>query len=257
MKSVATKKGIKNYLTSPFDVEVFSTLKSSNLTAKERIKESGKSEFVIVAREQTGGRGRFERRFFSPKDCGAYFSAVVAPKENQIPFITPICALATANAIREICEKDAKIKWVNDVYVEDKKCAGILCEAVASEKSSVIDRIVIGIGINLVEPKGGFEESIKDKVCAVGEGVCDVANRLIAKTIDNICAYLENFDKAAIAKEYKESSMLVGKNIVVCRVGKNDENAIVKDIDDECRLVVEYSGGGIERLDGGEVSVRW
>ena len=51
--------------------------------------------------------------------------------------------------------------------------------------------------------------------------------------------------------------MLVGKNIVVCRVGKNDENAIVKDIDGECRLVVEYSGGGIERLDGGEVSVRW
>ena len=53
------------------------------------------------------------------------------------------------------------------------------------------------------------------------------------------------------------STMLVGNNIVVCRVGKNDENAIVKDIDGECRLVVEYHGGGIERLDGGEVSVRW
>lgn len=68
MKAVVTKKGICKYLASPFEVEVFATLKSSNLTAKDIIKETKKSDFVVVAREQTGGRGRFERKFFSPKD---------------------------------------------------------------------------------------------------------------------------------------------------------------------------------------------
>ena len=68
MKKAVTKNGICKYLTSPFDVEVFATLKSSNLTAKDEIKETKKSNFVVVAREQTGGRGRFERKFFSPKN---------------------------------------------------------------------------------------------------------------------------------------------------------------------------------------------
>lgn len=67
MKSIATKSGISKYLTSPFDVEVFDTLKSSNLTAKDEIKRTGRTNFVIVAIEQTGGRGRFERKFFHPK----------------------------------------------------------------------------------------------------------------------------------------------------------------------------------------------
>ncbi len=244
-------------MTSPFDVEVFDTLSSSNLTAKDEVLTSDRTNFVVVAREQTGGRGRFERKFFSPKDCGAYFSAVVTPSEEQVEYITPLCAVATAKAIREICQKNAQIKWVNDVFVDSKKCVGILCEAVASQNSSKIDRIVMGIGINIIEPRGGYDESIKDIVGAVGDGVENAANRLIAKTLDNIWDMLSSFDPSKIAKEYKDLSMLIGKNVVVCRVAKDDKCAKVCNIDEKCRLVVEYEDGDIESLDGGEVRIKW
>lgn len=257
MKSIATKSGISKYLTSPFDVEVFDTLKSSNLTAKDEIKRTGRTNFVIVAREQTGGRGRFERKFFSPKDCGAYFSAVITPKSEQTEYITPLCAVATANAIRRVCDKDAKIKWVNDVYVGSKKCVGILCEAVASRNSANIDRIVMGIGINLFEPKCGYDDEIKDIVGVVGEEIEDVSSKIIATTLDNIWNLLEHFDKRQIAKEYKELSMLIGKTVRVCRVERQDETAKVCDVDEKCRLVVEYEDGKIENLDGGEVRIKW
>ena len=257
MKSVATKKGISKLLTSPFDVEVFDTLSSSNLTAKDQVLTFGRTNFVVVAREQTGGRGRFERKFFSPKDCGAYFSAVVTPSEEQVEYITPLCAVATAKAIREICQKNAQIKWVNDVFVDSKKCVGILCEAIASQNSSKIDRIVMGIGINIIEPRGGYDESIKDIVTAVGRGVKNAANRLIAKTLDNIWDMLSSFAPSKIAKEYKDLSMLIGKKVVVCRVAKDDKCAKVCNIDEKCRLVVEYEDGNIESLDGGEVRIKW
>lgn len=257
MKSVVTKKRIAKYLTSPFDVEVFRTLKSSNLTAKEAIFASKRSNFVIVAREQTGGMGRFDRKFCSPKDCGAYFSAVITPKTEQIEYITPLCAVATANAIRKVCNKDAEIKWVNDIYVGTKKCVGILCEAVASRNSANIDRIVMGIGINLFEPKCGYDDEIKDIVGVVGEEIEDLSNKIIATTLDNIWNLLEHFDKRQIAKEYKEMSMLIGKTVRVCRVEKKDETAKVCDIDDKCRLVVEYEDKRKESLDGGEVSIKW
>ncbi len=257
MKKAVTKNGICKYLTSPFDVEVFATLKSSNLTAKDEIKETKKSNFVVVAREQTGGRGRFERKFFSPKDCGAYFSAVADVDEEKLEYITPLCAVATANAICDICGKNAQIKWVNDVFVDGKKCVGILCEAVASEISSNIDRVVMGIGINLFEPKGGFDQSVKDRIGIVGEGVFDVGNRIIAKTLDNIYELLSNFDKQRIADEYRRRSMLIGKTVTVCKVEKEDKTAKVCDIDEKCRLVVEYRGGQIETLDSGEVRIKW
>ena len=257
MRKAVTKNGICKYLTSPFDVEVFATLKSSNLTAKDEIKETKKSNFVVVAREQTGGRGRFERKFFSPKDCGAYFSAVADVDAEKLEYITPLCAVATANAICDICGKNAQIKWVNDVFVDGKKCVGILCEAVASEISSNIDRVVMGIGINLFEPKGGFDQSVKDRIGIVGEGVFDVGNRIIAKTLDNIYELLSNFDKQRIADEYRRRSMLIGKTVTVCKVEKEDKTAKVCDIDDKCRLLVEYQGGQIEALDSGEVRIKW
>lgn len=74
-----------------------------------------------MAREQTKGRGRFERKFYSPKDAGVYFSIAITPKtREEIAFYTPICAIATADAVRSVCGKNALVKWVNDVYVDGK-----------------------------------------------------------------------------------------------------------------------------------------
>lgn len=254
MKSIATKNGIKKLLNTPIEVEVFDTINSTNLYAKNLIKNGKNDEFLVVAREQSGGRGRFDRKFYSPKDCGIYFSIVLHPSDMQeLALLTPLCGVATVNAIKKTLDKDTKIKWVNDIYFEGKKCTGILCEAVSVEGK--IQSVVLGIGVNLCEKDGGADEEIKDIVSFVGDGSEDLANRLIASIVNEICALHKSFDKAQIVADYKKHSFLIGKEVEVSVVARENCKATVIDIDENCNLVVRYENGEIETLSSGEARV--
>lgn len=253
MKEILSKNAIEKSLSSAFKVEVFDVVPSTNTIAKECAK-SGKTNFIIVSRSQTAGRGRFTRRFISPMDCGIYFSVVITPKSSEeISFITPLCAVACCKAIRALTRKNAQIKWVNDVYVDGKKCAGILCEGVSSERAE-IDRIVMGIGVNIVEKDGGVDEEIKDIAGYIGEVS---PNELLSSIVNEMTAMLADFDKNYIAKQYKALSFLIGKKVVVSKCEDAiDGVATVEDIDDECRLNVRYEDGQRESLAMGEVRIK-
>ena len=233
---------------------VFDTLDSTNAYAKSALKDGEKEDFLVVSREQTKGRGRFERKFYSPKDAGVYFSLVVTPNTEEVfAFYTPICAIATADAVRSVCGKNALVKWVNDVYVDGKKCSGVLCEA--TSKNGEIDKVVMGIGVNLYEKNGGFDEEIKDKACAVADGVENAANRIVAAIVNEIRELIENFDKEYIVAKYRRLSMLIGKKIEVCKEENSSEKAIAVDIDENCGLIVRYEDGKEENLRIGEVKI--
>lgn len=255
MKQPANRFEIEKRLEKPLKVLVFDSLDSTNTLAKAMLKDGENDDFLIVAREQTKGRGRFERKFYSPKDAGVYFSLVVTPKTGEeIAFYTPICAIATADAVRSVCGKNALVKWVNDVYVDGKKCAGILCEATSS-KNGEIDKVVMGIGVNLYEKDGGFDEEIKDKACAVADGVENASNRIVATIVNEIRELIENFDKEYIVAKYRRLSMLIGKKIKVCKEENSAEKAIAVDIDENCGLIVRYGDGKEENLRIGEVKI--
>lgn len=83
---------------------------------------------VLIAQEQTGGKGRLQRRFFSPPGTGIYMSVILRPCifAADCLFITTASAVAVAEAIKEVCGKDARIKWVNDVYCDGKRCVEFL-----------------------------------------------------------------------------------------------------------------------------------
>lgn len=255
MKQPANRFEIVKCLEKPLKVLVFDSLDSTNTRAKAMLKDGENDDFLIVAREQTKGRGRFERKFYSPKDAGVYFSLVVTPKtREEIAFYTTICAIATADAVRSVCGKNALVKWVNDVYVDGKKCSGILCEATSS-KNGEIDKVVMGIGVNLYEKDGGFDEEIKDKACAVADGVENAANRIVATIVNEIRELIENFDKEYIVVKYRRLSMLIGKKIEVCKEENSAEKAIAVDIDENCGLIVRYGDGKEENLRIGEVKI--
>ena len=255
MEQPANRFEIEKRLEKPLKVLVFDSLDSTNTRAKAMLKDGENDDFLIVAREQTKGRGRFERKFYSPKDAGVYFSLVITPKtQEEIAFYTPICAIATADAVRSVCGKNALVKWVNDVYVDGKKCAGILCEATSS-KNGEIDKVVMGIGVNLYEKDGGFDEEIKDKACAVADGVENASNRIVATIVNEIRELIENFDKEYIVAKYRRLSMLIGKKIEVCKEENSAEKAIAVDIDENCGLIVRYGDGKEENLRIGEVKI--
>ena len=106
------------------------------------ILEGQKEGFTVLSGEQTGGRGRTGRSFYSPADTGVYMSLLLRP-ENCSPVVavkfTTMAAVAACRAIEMVSQKKAQIKWVNDVFIEDKKVCGILTEgAVSLEKGSRI-----------------------------------------------------------------------------------------------------------------------
>ena len=97
MKQIVSVDGIKRYMTADFSVEVFDVVSSTNTIVKERAKQ-GEKDVLVVAREQTSGRGRFTRKFFSPKDAGVYFSFAIEPTcADEISFVTPMCEIGRAS----------------------------------------------------------------------------------------------------------------------------------------------------------------
>ncbi len=126
----------------------FDSIDSTNLEAMRQARAGAPEGLCIIAREQTRGRGRHGRNWLSAKDAGLYFSAVLRPHIDlsSWPLITLMSALAVTDALSGNCALSADIKWPNDLIVDQRKLAGILCETVETNSGYAV---VVGIGINL------------------------------------------------------------------------------------------------------------
>ncbi len=249
----ATK--IKSYLNE--DIKIF-TVKETASTNDElkKMALSGEKETVLfVADKQTAGRGRKGRSFFSPEGTGIYMSLLLHPElsAEECTLITPLCAVATAEAIEEVTEVQSTIKWVNDILVDGKKVAGILTEGAFARNGA--EYVIVGIGINLTEPEGGFPEEIKDIAGAVTENSDGLRERLIAETVNRFMHHLRNIKSRTFISLYRERLFFLGKEITVISPD-GDYKAYARDIDNMCRLIVCTESGETKVLGSGEISVK-
>jgi BirA family biotin operon repressor/biotin-[acetyl-CoA-carboxylase] ligase len=212
---------------------------------------------VVVADQQTAGRGRQGHSFWSPKSLGLYFSLLIRPKSTElISRMTPAAAVAAVQAIEETAHITPGIKWVNDLFLGGKKVCGILTEASINFETGVPDWVILGIGFNVYLPEGGFPPELKDIAGAITETRSqNLRSRITAeflKSFHRICSDLNNSE---YSEEYKRRSLLLGQRIDVL---KSDcpVPATAIDIDEECRLIVRYDDQSTEVLSSGEVSVR-
>ncbi len=251
-----TKKGIEKYLKSNFfTIDVKRCVSSTNSVLKQRA-ESLVSGYVLLARKQTAGRGRFDRKFFSPKDSGVYFSILTHPSDIELAkMLTVIAAVSVSRAVESLAFCDAPIKWVNDVYYGGKKCAGILTEAQIDEIGEV-KHAVVGIGVNVATPKGGFDKEIADIASAINLKIEDAKNKLVALILANFEDLYVNFDKKAVVDEYIERSFIIGKEVEVCKQECDATLATVQAIDENCNLIVKYANDTTETLCAGEVRIK-
>ncbi len=251
-KDKVSAKGIKKYLDTDAEIMVIPETASTNTLMRE---ESGKAEgFVIIANSQTHGRGRMGHSFYSPKDTGIYMSILLRPDATDTDSITTIAAVAACDAIAQVTGLDPKIKWVNDIFINNKKVAGILTEAVY-RTDNTLDCIILGIGINAYAPEGGFPESIRNIADAVYDRQKkDGKNRLAAEFINKFMSYYKA--PADYVDIYRSRCLVIGKEIsVISPTTTRDAKAL--DIDDRCRLIVQYPDGTTEALASGEVSVKF
>ncbi len=245
-------------LAADFQLEVRQTVTSTNILAKEAAAKGAKEGTVIIAREQTEGRGRMGRSFYSPDSSGIYFSIILRPTLNleDSLLITTSTAVAVAKAIEAIAQVRASIKWVNDIFVEDKKVCGILTEASLNFESGGLEYAVVGIGINTWTQ--GFPEEIQKTAGSLFQGKpgnSPVTSMLVAEVLNNIAGSMDSLTDKKYLEEYRKRSFLLGKDILVLK-GKDITPAKAINIDEKARLVVEYGDHTIEALVSGEVSTR-
>ncbi len=238
------------------DILIFDSVTSTNTLLKEMADKKVKEGVAILARAQTAGKGRMGRFFFSPPRTGIYMSILLRPDfpAQDLKFLTPMAAVAVSKAIEKISGDTTEIKWVNDIYMKDKKVCGILTEA--SIKEDKINYAIIGIGVNLEPPKSGFPKEIKSVAGGIFEKAPEGAFECLYKEIyDNILSYYRKFkDKKFIGEYIKKCTYLKGREITVSD-GDNTYTAVADIPDLECRLKVTDSSGKEMLLYSGEANI--
>lgn len=242
--------------TDNLTVEVYQEVTSTNTLLKQRGHNGAPHGLVIVAESQTAGRGRMGREFFSPDQTGIYFSVLLRPdlSPNDSLFITTSAAVACAKVLERISGKTAQIKWVNDIYMDERKVCGILTEA--SFAQGKIDYAVLGIGINLYTPIDGFPVEIINKAGSVlDKQETDLRGLIVAEALNEFFKLYKNIEKREFIDEYRKRSILDGKSVNVI---KHDciTPATALFIDSDLSLAVRYESGEIEHLTSGDVSIR-
>ncbi len=264
---ILSAQGIRKYLrvsrqqVSDPDIFVLDTAVSTNAVVREGADGGMPEGYTVLSNEQSAGRGRLGRSFFSPRGTGIYMSMLLRPgncSPGQAVRITTMAAVAVCEAIEAVSGEQAQIKWVNDIYVRDKKVCGILTEGSFGLESGLLEYAVLGVGINVYQPEGGFPEELLDIAGAVlTDRREDVKNRLAAEFLNHFYGYYggQGHGTADYVEEYRRRSLVTGKRIAVLS-GNETRGAVALGIDDECGLLVRYDDGGEACLSSGEISIR-
>lgn len=256
---IISADSIKKYLTVPINnIEVYKTVTSTNDLAKQYALDLKPEGTVIVAREQTAGRGRKGRSFYSPMSTGVYISVLLRPEltAEKTLYITTAAAVAVAKAIEKISGKEAKIKWVNDIFVDGKKVCGILTEGAIDFETGKMQYAVLGIGVNIKKPENDFPSEIQNIAGSVFDTTDkEVSSIIVAEILNNFMNYYKNLASKPFYEEYKKRMFLIGKHLTVYS-GKDSYPAVAIDLDEELSLIVKDENGNIKKLNTGEVSIK-
>lgn len=246
---------INGHLGNP--IIVLDETGSTNELAKTYAKEGATQGTVLIARRQTAGKGRMGRSFYSP-DSGLYMTVILRPKitiERSL-LLTSMAGVAVVRTIRKLTGFCAKIKWVNDIYLDGKKLAGILAES-ALNSDGTIRYMVLGIGIN-VHTKS-FPEEIAKTVTSlsVGDHAAQVdINYLAAQILNELSGlYGEQMCNRAYLAEYREYSCVLGRTVKMIQ-GDQEEMVLAVGITDDAGLIVRRTDGSEIMLNSGEISLR-
>ena len=211
---------------------------------------------LVVAEEQTAGRGRFGRAWFSPRGAGLYFTVILRPKLTpaSAPILTLLTGVAVAEVLREITDLPADLRWPNDVLIRDKKCAGILVEMTAQPER--VEHVQVGLGVNV------NQKEMPQELAAEATSLCREAGRafsrleIVAGIIKRIEHYYQRFraeGTASIIERFSAlSSYARGKRVQVTDGARTIAGETVG-LSPEGMLLVQRDDGQVEPVLAGLV----
>ncbi len=219
---------------------------STNDYAKRLARKGEREGAVIIAEEQSKGRGRLERKWISPRG-GLYLSLIVRPnlQSHALIGVTLLAGLAVVKAIESLYKiPGVGLKWPNDLYVGEKKIGGILSEM--EGEADRVHYIVIGVGINANSsvqadiPTSSLKKEIGEEI-----NIAELAKKILIE----LESLYEEFEKGStdFLKDYREYSHTIGKDVRIELPGRNIEGKAVN-VNDEGALVLKLPGGSIEKI---------
>ncbi len=259
--NVLSPENIRRYLDSGLRdvaIEVREEVTSTNTVLKAIAEQGGREGMVVIAEHQTQGKGRLGRSFYAPKKTGLYMSVLLRPaiSAEQSLAITTAAAVAVAEAIDQVTGQRAQIKWVNDVYLYGAKVCGILTEAALDFENGKLNYAVLGMGVNIQEPPGGFPAQLQGVAGAIFKGPAPAGarTRLAAGILNRFFGYYRALPEQVFMQEYRERSLLTGMEICF-QQGSRTWEGVVTGVDEEARLLVRLEDGRIKAFGAGEVSI--
>ena len=231
---------------------------STNNVAKKLADEGAPEGTIVVAEEQTGGRGRINRLFLSPFAKGVWFSLILRPNipPMEVSKMTLLAAVAVARAIRHHGLTDCGIKWPNDILVKGRKMVGILTELNGSAEK--VNYIIMGIGVNTGITAEDLSKDLQPIVTSFAREGVRVSRLALLETLlkeieglyQTVCR--EGF--APILAEWRALSCMLGQDVTVTSIDKTFSGKAV-DIDENGNLLVA-TPEGVEVVMAGDIHVR-
>lgn len=242
------KKKIEKNLSPDITVRTYDSIDSTNNEAKRRA-GIDRGVCLYASTHQTAGRGRRGHDFYSPRDTGLYMtlSLPLGGALASVQMVTCAAAVAVCEAAEQLSDHHPQIKWVNDIYVDGKKVAGILTELVSDSENRPA-AVIIGVGLNLKTTD--FPAEFADKAGSLGDIEPEALCAAVTKRLITLC---RNLDDNSFLEKYKTLNLCIG-SIVAYTANGIEHNARAVDIAPDGGLVVEENGA-LTTLRSGEVSV--
>ena len=233
---------------------------STNRVALEQGRQGAASGLVIVAAQQSAGRGRLGKKWLSSAGDGLYFSMIVRPllPLADLAKITLAVGEAVAEALEGRCREQVMLKWPNDIIIGGRKCGGILAESDISNVESPL--VVLGIGLNLKEPAGGYPPEIADLAGALADYSADILEpgsvlEELVVTIDRVLAELEQQGWPAIRKRWQQRDITLARRLTWLTAGGEIINGISQGIDGQGLLFIKDDRGVLHEVLSGDVQL--
>jgi len=223
--------------------------------AKKAVANGASEGTVILADEQTSGRGRLGREWVSPPGSSLMMSIILYPKLEHLPRLTLVSCLAIARSIEEVTLLETSIKWPNDVLINDKKVSGVLLESEVS--GDKVSYAIIGLAVNVSLDTKAIPE-IADIATSLKNEVGVPVSRL-----EMLTALLGEFEKVhkdmckgePVELEWKRRLNTLGKKVTV-RCGDTVHKGIAEDVDKDGNLLLRLPNKKLDVISAGDVTLR-
>jgi BirA family biotin operon repressor/biotin-[acetyl-CoA-carboxylase] ligase len=239
------------------EIIIYKSTSSTNDIAAEYAKGGKKNDgLAVFAESQTAGRGRRGNKWQSGDGKSILCSILLYEPDIRPDTLTLACAVAAAESIGRCGRNDAKIKWPNDILLNDKKVAGILVEASATKNKKKY--YIAGIGINCHQKKEDFSDELSRTATSIdiqSGGICDrnrIAKRLLINLDHYVTGGLENTGE--IVEKWRSMSILLGKRITVEHNGRKFTGNCIG-IEPIEGLVLQLERGGVKMFDAASTTV--